>query len=199
MPIGALFYCKEGGQLNTVSPITDIEIVKTMGRYLRERNERDYIMFLLGIYSGLRISDILKLRVLDVQGKSSITLREKKTGKQRNFPINPFLKKELTRYIKKYELKKYDHLITSRQGGSKKPITRVRAYQILREVGDCFEMDNIGTHSMRKTFGYWYYKQTKDAVTLQKILNHRSIRETLIYIGIDQENIDSTVNSLKIY
>ena len=52
-------------------------------------------MFLIGVNSGLRISDILRLRVRDVKGKDYISLREKKTKKQRIFPITPMLKKEL--------------------------------------------------------------------------------------------------------
>lgn len=173
-------------------------MVKSIGRYLQNRNERDYIMYLIGIYSGLRVSDILKLQVMNVYNKSSVTLREQKTGKQKVFPINPYLKRELQSYINKNDMNRHDYLIRSREGGNK-PLSRVRAYQILNEAADYFGIENIGTHTMRKTFGYFYYRQTNDVVTLQKIFNHRSINETLLYIGVDQENINKTVNSLKIY
>lgn len=60
--------------MNSVQPIRDMELVNDIADYLKGRSERDYMMFLFGIYSGLRISDILKLRVRDVKGKDRITL-----------------------------------------------------------------------------------------------------------------------------
>ena len=74
--------------MNTVEPIRDKETVIDIAEYLRKDSERNYVMFLFGIYSGLRISDILKFRVRDVKNKSDIVLREKKTGKEKRFPIN---------------------------------------------------------------------------------------------------------------
>lgn len=55
--------------------------------------------------------------------------------------------------------------------------------------------ERIGTHSMRKTFGYHHYQQFKDIALLQKIFNHSSQLITLRYIGIDQEQIDYTYNN----
>ena len=58
--------------MNTVEPIRDIEVVLDIADYLKERNRRDYVMFMFGIYSGLRICDILQFRVRDVQiGRAS--------------------------------------------------------------------------------------------------------------------------------
>ena len=74
--------------MNTVEPIRDINTVNDIADYLRSRSERDYIMFLFGIYSGLRRSDILKLRVRDVRRKEKIGTREKKTGQEKKFPLN---------------------------------------------------------------------------------------------------------------
>ena len=50
----------------------------------------------------------------------------------------------------------------------------------------------IGTHKMRKTFGYWHYQQYKDVAILQEIFNHSSPSVTLRYIGINQDNIDKS-------
>lgn len=47
--------------MNTVEPIRDLETVLDIADYLKVRNKRDYVMFMFGIYSGLRISDILQL------------------------------------------------------------------------------------------------------------------------------------------
>ena len=48
---------------------------------------------------------------------------------------------------------------------------------------------------MRKTFGYWYYKQTKDVAKLQTILNHSHPKITLNYIGITDEEIEDSLNN----
>ena len=57
-------------------------------------------------------------------------------------------------------------------------------------------IEHTGTHSLRKTFGYHLYKQTKDIALLQKVLNHSSQDVTLRYIGVTQEIID---NNLKLF
>ena len=91
---------KEGGRMNTVEPIRDNEVVLDIADYLKSRNQRDYVMFMFGIYSGLRICDILQFRVRDVRGKDYIVRREKKTRKEKRFPINRNLKKILEAYIR---------------------------------------------------------------------------------------------------
>jgi integrase len=83
-----------------VEPIrnkTDIEVMK---RILKKRNLRDYALFVLGINSGLRISDMLGLKIKDVTHASKrtriadrIRIREQKTGKAKDFPINEPAKK----------------------------------------------------------------------------------------------------------
>lgn len=179
--------------MNTVEPIRDIGKVHDMSDYLRSRSERDYILFQFGIYSGLRISDILKLRVRDVRGKDKVMIREKKTGKERRFPINKALKKDLDRYIE--EMKDYEFLIKSREGRNQ-AISRQQAWTILQDAGQKFGIQKIGTHSLRKTFGYHMYQQTHDIVAIQKILNHATQEYTLRYIGITQDTLDSAINNL---
>lgn len=78
--------------MNTVEPIRDMDLVLDVADYLKTRNERDYVLFMFGIYTGLRISDILKFRVRDVKDKDAVYIREKKTGKEKRFPINAELK-----------------------------------------------------------------------------------------------------------
>lgn len=52
--------------------------------------------------------------------------------------------------------------------------------------------EKIGTHTLRKTFGYHHYEKFKDVVMLQKIFNHSSTEITLRYIGIEQDEIDES-------
>lgn len=179
--------------VNTVEPIRDIDTVNDIADYLRSQDERNYILFLFGIYSGLRISDILKLRVRDVRGKDKVMIREKKTGKERRFPINQALKKDLERYIQ--NMKDWEFLIKSREGRNQ-PISRQQAWTILQNAGQKFGIQKIGTHSLRKTFGYHLYQQTHDIVAIQKILNHATQEYTLRYIGVTQDTLDSAINNL---
>jgi len=182
--------------MNYVDPIRDSKKVEDISIYLRKGSERNYIMFILGINSGLRISDILKLRIKDIKNKEYINLREKKTGKQRIFPFNAFIKKELKNYCEEREMNEY--LIKSRQNKNT-PLSRQMAYKIIREAGESQGIGNLGTHSMRKTFGYHFYKQYKDVVTLQKIFNHADPSITLHYIGIEQSAINTKIKNFKIY
>lgn len=182
--------------MNLVQPIRETETLKAIEDFLKQKQFRDYIMFMLGIYTGLRVSDILKLRVKDVSGKSHIILKEKKTKKQKRIQINPVLRKALKAHIQDKHLNEF--LIKSRKG-SNRPISRTQAYRILKEVADHFNLDEIGTHSMRKTFGYHYYKQTKDIATLQRLFNHSTPEHTLRYIGLDQDTLDNAMKKFRYY
>ncbi len=182
--------------MNRVSPIRDMELVKSISKYLKSNRERDYVMFMCGIYGAMRIGDILRLRVGDVKDKNTINIREQKTGKQRIQKINPELRKIFKEYC---EYMDKEEFLIHQVNDSLKPISRVRAYMILRDAAEHFGLENIGTHTMRKTFGYHFYRKSNDAVTLQKILNHSSIFETLVYIGIEQDQVDKAFNSFKLY
>ena len=85
-----------------------------------------------------------------------------------------------------------DYLFPSRKGD--KPITRVQAYRILNAVADKLGLEEIGTHTLRKTFGYHHYQQYKDVAVLQDIFNHSSPSITLRYIGITNDIVDSTID-----
>lgn len=178
--------------MNYVEPIRDYDKLADILEYLKRTNQRNYMMFLVGIYTALRISDILRLKVRDVKNRNNITLREKKTGKQKIIPINPALKRELEWYCKDKE--NYEYLIKSREQENK-PITRDTAYKILRDIGDRFGVENLGTHTLRKTFGFHYYKKTKDIVMLQRCFNHSDPSVTLAYIGIQQDAINRAMRT----
>lgn len=182
-----------GDRLNTVQPIRDMELVRDIADCLKLQSMRNFVMFMTGIYSGLRISDILKLRARDVRNKKYISIREIKTRKEKLFVINKKLKKILDEYIA--DMKDYEYLFRNNRKCNK-PISRQQAYNILSDAGKKFGLDSIGTHTLRKTFGYHFYQQTKDAVTLMKIFNHSDISITLRYIGIIQDNMDELMEKL---
>src|SRR5699024_9083362 len=160
-----------------------------MKRFLREKSERNYMMFVVGINSGLRISDILKLRVNDVKN-TYFNILEQKNDKVKRIAMTPSLQRELKQYGKGKE--DHEYLFKSREGINK-PIGRSMAYKILRDAADYVSLDSVGTHTLRKTFGYHFYKQYKDPALLQEIFNHSSEDITLRYIGINQDMMDKAI------
>lgn len=183
-----------GGGLNIVEPIRDKEVIKDIIDYLRLKNDRDALLFMFGIYSGLRVSDIIKLRVRDVKGKDRVTVKETKTGKEKILKINSMLRKEIAVYI--IGKKDYEVLFKSPRGINK-PISRQQAYNIINNAGKHFGLERIGTHTMRKTFGFHIYQKTKDITLVQKLLNHSSPEFTLAYIGMTQKTMEDAVESLR--
>lgn len=181
-------------ELNTVEPIRDKELILDIADFLRDKRDRDYVLFMTGIYIGRRISDILPLKVRDVKDRNHIYIREKKTGKEAKVLINGELKGIFKEYVK--GKKDYEYLFRSHKGKNN-PITRQRVWQILNEAADEFEYkDKIGCHTLRKTFGYWLYDKTKDAVAIQELLNQSDISITKRYIGVTQDSKDKIVNDL---
>jgi integrase len=180
-----------------VEPIRDKKQIEGMKRYLRGGSLRDYLLFVLGINSGLRISDLLALNVEDVKGKDRITIREQKTGKSKDFPLSETCKKAIQEYLQQPGLVP-GCLFPSRKGVSR-PITRVQAYRILNEAARRVGIkEAIGTHTLRKTFGYWAYQQGVDITRIQKLLNHSAPSVTLTYIGITKEELDNVYINLNL-
>lgn len=178
--------------MNLVQPIRDREKLEEMKDELRKNGTRDYMLFYTGINTGLRISDLLKLNRDDIRNndgsmKSHINIIEKKTKKNKKFPIVNGLFAELDRYTKNMYAGEY---LFNSQKGVNSPITASQAYRIITTAGDNIGLTEIGTHTMRKTFGYHHYQQYHDVALLQTLFNHSSPSITLRYIGIEQDEID---------
>ena len=187
--------------MKVVQPIRDKKKISSMKKILKSDSMRDYVLFTLGINSGLRISDLRLFTDTDVktpQGKikERISLREQKTGKDKNYPINVSARKALEEYLGK-SIPTGASLFPSRKGGT--PITREHAYRIINAAARAVGItDNIGTHTLRKTFGYWAYKEGYSVALLQQLFNHSSESQTLRYIGITQDDIDVVYNNLNL-
>jgi integrase len=154
--------------LRTAKEVEDMKWA--LGRYC---SERDKFMFTFGINIGLRVSDIVPLKVKDVLHKEHIIIREKKTkhtktkNKVNRFKIPSKLREEIEDYTRNMDPD--DYLFPSKKGGH---ITPTQAYRSLIKAAEVLGRDDIGTHTMRKTFGYFYYRRTRDLVFLQEIFNH---------------------------
>ena len=182
--------------MKTVQPIRDKKKVKAMKVQLKSMGDKYYMMFILGINVGLRISDILNLKVEDVLNQNHVTIIEEKTGKAKRFLLNDRMQKEIKDYVESSNLKEDDFVVYSNKRGpqyEKKSISRIQAYRILNEAADAVGLDEIGTHTMRKTFGYHHYQQYHDVALLQDLFNHSAPSITLRYIGINQDMKDDSM------
>ncbi|WP_283747499.1 tyrosine-type recombinase/integrase [Bacillus cereus] len=181
-----------------VQPIRSKEQLEDMKWSLKRHcSDRDYILFLLGIHTGLRVSDLLKMETsailkLKRKKRKEFKVKEGKTKKERIINITSIFE-EVLPYA---EDLKSTWLFPSRKGD--KPISKIQAYRQLQKAGDFAGVESLGTHTMRKTFGYWFYKQTKDIAMLQEILNHSTPQITLRYIGINKEEKDNVLDTFRI-
>ncbi len=174
--------------MTTVEAIRNKNDIKKVEAILAKQNQRNLLFFTIGTNCGLRISDILSLNVGDVKGKNYIQITEQKTGKFKKFPINSKLKPMFEEYTKG---KNQDEPLFLTIFGNR--LERVAAYYIIKDACKKAGLEEkIGTHTLRKTFGYHHYKRNKDVAILQKIFNHSSPEITLRYIGIEQDEIDES-------
>lgn len=174
--------------MNVVEPIRDKKMIRKVEKFLAKRNKRDLLLFVMGTNTGLRVSDILALDVEDVRNRDFIDIVEKKTGKHKKFPLNEKIKNMVQDYTinKKEEDPLFKTIYENR-------MDRTYAYRVVNRA--CKKIgiqEPVGTHTMRKTFGYHHYHKFKDVALLQKIFNHYSPSVTLRYIGIDQEEINNS-------
>ncbi|MBD2866510.1 tyrosine-type recombinase/integrase [Paenibacillus oceani] len=166
--------------MQVVQPIKDVEKIKEIQTILKKQSDRDWLLFTIGISSGLHLTDILKLKVSDVQDKTVVSLREERTGKMKSFKLTDELIHALREYNKSMDSN--DYLFRSQRTGQ--PIKRIRVYRILNEAAKQAGLEDVGTHTMRKTYGYHVYLKTNDVMRLKELFNHSAPSVTLKYIGL---------------
>lgn len=152
---------------------------------------RNRIIFNIGINNGLRTGDIVNLKVVDVLGKDRAMIIEGKTGKKREIRLNVAgIKQDIIEYVGKRPYDDDSYLFVSHRN-PKEPISTKAVYRIFKRINEVSggQLPHLTAHSMRRTFGYMYYRKTHDIATLMKIFNHSSQNITLRYIGIDREEL----------
>lgn len=158
---------------------------------------RDRLLLTLGTAFGLRIGDLLKLKIGDLRGKKSLTIRETKRRKVRTITFS----KSVLREIETLTGSDEEYVFKSRKGDNH-PISRVQAYRILHDAAKRAGIDknigNIGTHTLRKTFGYRLYENGYDVSRIMAILGHSSEKETLRYIGVTADEIAEAYESIEV-
>lgn len=172
--------------------------------------ERNKLLFLVGINIGIRASDLRLLKwsfFIDGNGnfRDSYTIKPVKTRKKGKFItlyFNQTVRKIITDYLEKYPTDNLDeYLFSSRKGDE--PIIASSLWRIIKQTArQCGIIQNIGSHSLRKTWAYFCYNNAVDKsdalVMLQECFNHSSSQTTLRYIGIIAEKKKEMYNSVDI-
>ena len=168
--------------MNWVAPIKDEETLKRFGETLKEVDYKYYIMFELGVGTGLQLQDILSFKNKDVTDKKEITVEIGTKNIKNTFKISDDLQKIIYDFTEGKDPDAY--LIYGHQGKEKeKPVSREQAYRVLRAAGHKIGLSSIGAQTMRKTFAWKYYKETGDIYYLQNLFNHASPSITYRFIG----------------
>ena len=169
-------------------PIVSTEKVLDIQDYLKYKNYRDYVLFLVGVTTGYRAGDLVVLKARDIREaikrkeftifegkkKNSKNIREK-NRKPRTVEMLPKIEKILKEYIK--DMKDYEYIFKSRKGRNKH-IGVQAVSNILKEAGNYFGLYDISAHSMRKTYAYKIYIESdRDIVAVKELLGHRSIED----------------------
>lgn len=195
--------------MNAADPIklqSDLQKIKDYYRCVHPQ-PRNYLLIIIGLNTALRISDILKLKWQDVYDleagkiRTHLTVREQKTKKISCIYMNENISGALDFYIthltesgKKCQSQEY---LFSGQKNTNLPITRVQAFRIIRKAAEeCGIEGVISCHSLRKTFGYYAWKQGTSPALLMNIYNHSSYQITKCYLGIDQDDRDSVFQNV---
>ncbi|MEX3018335.1 tyrosine-type recombinase/integrase [Kluyvera sp. STS39-E] len=167
---------------------------------LRRRNETYADAWALNLNLALRISDLLALTFDDVAG-NVVTIKEKKTGKPKVFPINNRAREIISRRRAAYPEDKF--LFQSKSNRVKnqpaRAITREAASRAFSEAGEEVVTDkNISSHSARKCRGRALWETGTPIETISKMLNHSSPAVTMTYLDITQDEVNQTYHELNI-
>jgi len=130
------------------------------------------VLFLVGVLSGLRIGDLLSLKVADV-GQQFI-VKESKTSKKKHIALDIAPWYVLDAYIGGSGLKPHDRLF---------PVSRQTVHKYFKRAAQDLGITSpIGTHTMRKTYGWNVWRMSKCIDTVRRAYNHKYVSTTVQYL-----------------
>ena len=190
-------YCQPGERRNhskgksiKVEPITKRADLETIKRFLSDK-PRDYALFIMGINTNLRASDLCRITVgmvRDKKAEDEIVLIEQKTGKLRRITLNSACVRAVQGLLSENPLLDNEQLFRGKRG----PITTQTIHFLVNQWTEmCGVKGNFGSHTLRKTFGYWKRQQGASIPLLMDVFNHSNQKTTLSYLGIQPEEVKS--------
>lgn len=190
--------------MNLVEPIRDKKKIQDMKVYLKGKNIRDHALFVVGINVALRISDLLKLTwkdVLDDGGKSfkPIKLIEGKTRRKRVIQLNKASQNALKELLSSLGIYCIDDYVFRSREARNSPLSRKQALNILKDSAKAVGIkENVGTHTLRKTWGYHAWQKGFSPALIMETLNHSNLNMTKRYLGIRQDEINDLYEGLNL-
>lgn len=166
------------------------EIIQTMkeGFCGCRPNERIATALVLEGNLGLRISDILSLRLCDIVmdgDRYRLEIVEQKTGKKRIFTVPLVIQQYVENYCLRNGIRREERIF---------PITERAVQKQLKIVCDYLGYEGISTHSFRKWYATEIYKSNGcDIALVQRLLQHSSAATTQRYIGIEPQRIEEAI------
>lgn len=166
---------------------------------------RNFLLFVLGRLTGLRISELLSLRIKDVwqysKPVSRVSVERKNTKKKvegKTIVLNEVAKNAIEGYVKSLGLVNGEDFLFKSRKGYNCHITKIQAYRIIKQAADSAKVSGkIGTHTMRKTFANQVYQKLgRDLAKTQKALCHKNIASTVCYLSVDDAEIEQAILAL---
>jgi integrase len=180
------------GAIIAVDPIRSVKDIRSIKKMLAGR-PRDLALFVIGINTNLRASDLTRVTVGQVRSLKPgehFDLREKKTGKVRPVVMNSDCTTAIGKCLAaRAEATDDEPLFKSQRGES--AITPITLNGLVKNWCRAINLTgNYGAHTLRKTWGY--HQRTAfnvDIPTLMTAFGHATQRQTLRYLGIGEQEV----------
>lgn len=187
--------------ITTADFLTWEQNVNLIRKLSDDKEYRLSMFFAIGSFWGLRVSDILRIRWIDIVNKEEFTLIEGKTKKNREIRINTQLQKHIRSCYESIQPNSLEEPIFLSQKKTVYSIQRINV--ILKEIKVRYNLKvkNFSSHSLRKTFGRQIFEVSGtnaelSLVKLSHLLNHSNTNITRRYIGVSQQELLDTYNVL---
>ena len=162
---------------------------------------RDKAMFALGIYTGLRVSEIVTLRANqlfteagNVRHVLKVKRKKKKNTVYSDIPVHEKLKKILADY---YDQGKFETWLFPSEASASGHLTRAAAHNILTKAFEPLGLDDASTHSMRRTCLTLMSRAGVPLRTIQEISGHASLSDLQAYLDVDPDDKRRAINLLR--
>lgn len=162
---------------------------------------RDRLLFLLGLKSGLRISELLSISIKDIlqhgEVANWVTIAKKNTkGKieSKTLPLTERVRSLAKDYLDTIP-NRDSNLPLFKSTKSNRAISRMQAHRILKDAYNHLKLEGkVATHSMRKSYAHRIHLALGEKIEkTQKAMGHRSITSTVSYLQVDQEEITKAI------